>query len=197
MPTLSVEGVAAAAAVVVAAITYILTSRRTRALDRATLVRQYSTEFASDREVIQVFVDIDYERFRFDRAMASWLGEEPEITVVRMLDLFNSLGHSWSRGLIKLDDIHGTTLGYAILRAHHDPYIRKYIAYVDGHDFEHLGTGAAFEFFRLLAVQLDKKSSRIREKRRELQATGELAAAIDGVELARHKAANRQRASDP
>ena len=148
----------------VAAVTHIVTSRYARAMDRASLVRQYSAEFAHDREVIKLFVDIDHEEFRFDPAMASWLGEQPEITVVRMLDLFNSLGHSWSRGLIKLADIHGTTLGYAIVRTHNDPYIRKYIAHVDGHSFEHVGTDAAFEFFRRLAVQLDEKSSHIPER---------------------------------
>jgi hypothetical protein len=179
MPTVSIEGVAGAAAVAVALLTYVLTSRRSRALDRATLVRQYSTDFAQDPDVVRLFVDIDYERFRFDAAMASWLGHEPEIRVVRMLDLFNSLGHSWSRRLITLDDIHGTTLGYAILRAHNDPYISKYIAYVDEHDFEHLGTGAAFEYFRRLAVRLDEKSKRVREKRRHLSETGELGARID------------------
>lgn len=159
--TLSVLNVTVGAAVVVAAVMRIVTSRRARALDRATLMRTHSAAFATDREVVRLFVDVDHERFRFDRAMASWLGEQPEITVVRMLDLFNSLGRNWSRGLIKLDDIQGTTLGYAIVRAYNDPYIRKYIAYVDGHHSEHVGNDAAFEFLRRLAVQLDEKSSRM------------------------------------
>jgi hypothetical protein len=180
MPIISIEGVAASAAVLVAAVTYVLTSMRSRGLDRASMVRQYSSDFANDPDVVRIFVEIDYERFRFDQAMASWLGQAPEIHMVRMLDLFNSLGHSWSRHLVKLDDIHGTTLGYAILRAHHDPYVRKYLAYVDGHDFDHLGTGAAFEFFRRLAVQLDSKSKRARAKRRKLQRSGKVVAQIDG-----------------
>jgi hypothetical protein len=96
--------------------------------------------------------------------MALWLREQPEITVARMLDMFNSLGHDWSRGLIKLDDIQGTTLGYAIVRAYNDPYIRKYIAHVDGHDSEHVGTDAAFGFVRPLAMRLHEKSSRTAER---------------------------------
>ena len=159
MPNVSIESVTVSAAVVAAAATHFYTSRHARALDRATLVRTYSAEFATDREVIKLFADIDHERFQFDPEMALWLREQPEITVARMLDMFNSLGHDWSRGLIKLEDIRGTTLGYAIVRAYKDPHIRKYIAYLDGHDFEPVG--ATFAFFRRLAVQLDQRSPQI------------------------------------
>ncbi|MFI2709087.1 hypothetical protein ACH495_03000 [Micromonospora sp. NPDC018662] len=161
-----VHDLAASAAVVVAAGTYILTSRRSRALDRATLVRQYSNDFVHDSEALRLFIEIDYGRFRFDPATTAWLGGAPEIRLIRLLDLFNSLGHGWKRGLIGIDDIHGTTLGYAILRAHQDAYVRTYITYVDNHDINS-GTGAAFEFFRLLAVQLDRQARQTRNKRRQ------------------------------
>ena len=166
-----------AAAVVVAAGTYISTSGREKALHRAELVHTYSSEFSHDAELVDVFTDIDYERYEFTEDETTWLGQAPEKRLVRMLDLFNSLGHNWFRKIISLEDIHGTTLGYAILRAYNDPNVSSYLKFVDGHDADHLGTGAAFEYFRRLVVALDKRSVAMRAKKLEWLASRKLGGA--------------------
>lgn len=152
----SLEAVAASAAAVVAAVTYLHASFRQRAISRAALVYQFSTDLARDADVVNLFVEIDNDRFRFPGNEEVWLGAQPEIVMVRMLDLFNSVGHSWSRNIVKLDDIYGTTLGYAILRASRDPGVREYLEHVARHDHAHAGTGVPFKYFRDLAKALDR-----------------------------------------
>lgn len=157
MDTIHVADLVSAAAILVAVVTYLLTSRREKGLHRAELGHSYSSEFSHDHDLIDLFTDIDYERFRF-ATTDDWLGQSPEKVVVRMLDLFNSLGHNWFRKVVSLEDIYGTTLGYAILRAHNDDHVKAYLAYVDHHDADHFGTGDAFEYFRRLGVALEKRS---------------------------------------
>lgn len=71
-----------------------------------------------------------------------------------MLDLFNTVGHNWDRRVIKLGDVHGTTLGYAMLRAHESTEVRGYLNFVKRWDEDHLGTGVPFEFFQLMSNDL-------------------------------------------
>jgi len=167
MHDIHVADFVAAAAILVAVATYVLTARREKALHRAELVHAYSSEFSRDRELVDLFTDIDYERFEFEADQSRWLGQDPEKQLIRMLDLFNSIGHNWHRKIVSLDDIHGTTLGYAILRAFNDPNVNRYLEFVDQHDADHLGTGAAFEYFRLIAVDLEKKSVDMRRTKVE------------------------------
>jgi hypothetical protein len=162
---LNLEGIATAIGVIVALLTYVRTARREKAIRQAELVRGYTRDLSMDPALVDLFTDIDYERFRFVADEATWLGRRPEQDVVRMLDLFNSAGHNWRRDILSLDDIHGTTLGYAILRAHQDPQVQRYLAHVDHWDAEHLGTGVAFENFRALAVALDERSREARAAR--------------------------------
>jgi hypothetical protein len=77
-----------------------------------------------------------------------------------------------SSGILSLDDIHGTTLGDAILRASQDPEVQRYLAHVDHWDADHLGTGVAFENFRTLAVALDERSRAARAARAASTAAG-------------------------
>jgi hypothetical protein len=154
--------VSALLALVVALGTYVATRLRDSAIRRADLVRQFTADFYASDAVVALFVDIDYERFAFVEDKDKWLGHQPEITLVRMLDLFNSVGHNWHRHVIKLADVHGTTLGYAMLRASESPEVAKYLSFVKGWDSDHLGTGVPFEFFQLMANELATLSAATR-----------------------------------
>jgi hypothetical protein len=158
------QDVAAVGAIVVALVTYVATRIRDSAVHRADLVRQYTADFYASDAVVALFVEIDYERFRFVEDEETWLGREPEITLIRMLDLFNSVGHNWNRRVIKLADVHGTTLGYAMLRASESEEIGKYLSFVQGWDEAHLGTGVPFEFFQLMGRELAKVSAATRKR---------------------------------
>jgi hypothetical protein len=168
------QGTAAVAALVTGLITYIRTSQREKSIRRADLVRGYTVEFYSDEALVTLFTDLDYSRFRFTADEESWLGKKPEQTVVKLLDLFNSVGHNWHRKVLGLEDVHGTTLGYAILRAYNDDEMQKYLAHVDVWDVDHLGTGIAFEYFRRLALALDERSKKFRAARLRDQTRAQL-----------------------
>lgn len=166
----SVGGAATALALVVALFTYIASARREKSIRRAELVRGYTADFYSDGRVPDLFMEIDYDRFHFAVDDDEWLGRAGESTMVRMLDLFNSIGHNYNRGVIELADVHGTTLGYAILRAHDSSDVRRYLEYVKSWDSEHLGTGVPFQYFQELGNDLRQKSIRVRARNRAMPA---------------------------
>lgn len=157
------EALVAAVAIVVSVIIYARTTVRERAVRRAELVRTYSTDLSQDQSLMDLFTDIDYERFRFVASQETWLGKRPEQDLVRLLDLFNSIGHNWQQKVVRLDDIHGTTLGYAVLRAYEDEDVRGYLGHVATWDADHLGTGVPFEFFQRLARALSERSASFRD----------------------------------
>lgn len=159
---MDLQDVAALLALVIALGTYVSTRLRDSAIRRADLVRQFTADFYANDAVVSLFVDIDYDRFVFIEDEEEWLGHQPEITLVRMLDLFNSVGHNWHRHVIALADVHGTTLGYAMLRAVESPEVAKYLRFVKGWDSDHLGTGVPFEFFQLMANELGTVSAATR-----------------------------------
>jgi hypothetical protein len=161
----NLEATVAAIAILIGIATYIHTSIRERAYRRAEMVRAYSAELSSAPELVDLFTQIDYNRFRFVADEETWLGNAPEQNMVRLLDVYNSVGHNWQRKVIALADIHGTTLGYGILRAYQSQQVQSYLSYVDKWDYDHLGTGVAFDNFRQLAVALDKRSIKARAKR--------------------------------
>jgi len=163
---LSLENDLAIAALLVAVATYLGTSRRERAIRRAELIQTFTSEFYQSDEIYRLFADIDYDRFVFSEDRTNWLGAGPERAVVHMLDLFNSLGLNWCRGVISTTDVQGTTIGYAMLRAFESAEVRRYLQFVHGHDQDHLGTGVPFEFFQTLAADLEEASSRTRATNR-------------------------------
>jgi hypothetical protein len=169
-----VAGDIAGIAVIVGLMTYIHTSIRERAFRRADLVRTYSSELSSVPELVELFTQIDYNQFSFVKDQDTWLGKAPEQNLVRLFDVFNSVGHNWRRKVVTLGDIHGTTLGYGIIRAYRSDQVQAYLDYVDTWDADHLGTGVAFENFRRLAVALDKKSTKVRAKRARARANAVL-----------------------
>ncbi len=155
----ALEGGAAAVAVVIGVVTFIITTRRERLIRRAELVRQYTVDFHESPGVSQMFEDIEHRRLRFDAD--AWLGKEPELTAVRMLDLFNSLGHNWRHGVLKLEDIDGTTLGRAALITSRSDAIRAYLATLPGQDGatgDGAGIPAPFEYFGRLAAALEERA---------------------------------------
>ncbi|WP_324651668.1 hypothetical protein [Georgenia sp. H159] len=166
----SVGGAATALALLVALVTYVTTARREKSIRRAELVRAYTADFYSDERVVKLFMDLDYERFEFPKVNDQWLGTIGEATLVRMLDLFNSIGHNYARKVLTIEDIHGTTLGYAILRAHGSLEVRKYLEHVRAWDGENLGTGVPFQYFQQLGNDLLTRSRRARERNRAVPA---------------------------
>ena len=166
MPDLSLDNDLAIAALLVAVVTYLATSRRERAIRRAELIQTFTAEFYESEEIYRLFADLDYDRFVFTPDPTTWLGADPERAVVHMLDLFNSLGHHWRQGIISTADVQGTTVGYAMLRAFESPEMRRYLTFVHGHDQDHLGTGVPFEYFQALAAELRDASARTRASNR-------------------------------
>lgn len=175
----ALESLATATAVVLALVTFLFSSRRDKAIRRADLVRAYTSDFYADEKVVELFSDLDYDRFRFTPT-DQWLGTSAESTLVRMLDIFNSLGHNARRGVINVSDIHGTTIGYAVLRAYDSPDVTRYLEYVRQWDHEHLGTGVPFQFFQELAIDLRAVSARTRRRNRLLPAVLEPTDASSG-----------------
>ena len=148
----------------VGVVTYAVTQFREVSLGRAEMVRSYTCDFYGDPAIIDLFTDLDYDRFTFVDDQTTWLGQKPEQTLVHMLDIFNSVGHSCQRHIIRDTDIQGTTLGYAIVRAYGSSEVRKYLAHVQRWDQEHLGTGIPFQYFQELAVRLERRSAMTRQK---------------------------------
>ncbi len=166
MPGLDPQLVVAVAGLGAGLVTYVRTSNREKSVRQADLIREYTKDLSSDDRLVNLFTDIDYGRFVFVRDERTWLGQQPEKTLVRLLDLFNSIGHNWHRRVVSLEDVHGTTIAYGIVRAHNDPQVKAYLDYVNEWDADHLGTGAAFEHFRRLAQALDEMSEGARRANR-------------------------------
>jgi hypothetical protein len=183
----SVGGAATALALLVALVTYVGTARREKSIRRAELIRNYTADFYAGTEVPRLFMEIDYDRIRFSSTDATWIGGEGEATMVRMLDLFNSIGHNYSRGVVELSDIHGTTLGYAVLRAHDSVDVRRYLEHVKAWDVEHLGTGVPFQYFQELGNALRLRSARVRARNQSMPAV----IATDTIQRTRQAAPRR------
>lgn len=107
--------------------------------------------------MLNQFADIDNERLAVDLTVGGpWLGGDEEVQLVRLLDLFNSIGHNWRRSVLKLDDLRGTTLGYAILKTARYRPVKAYLRHVDASDASALVEGRAFNNFRHLASALEE-----------------------------------------
>jgi hypothetical protein len=123
---LSLANAPGIATVLVAALTYLGTSRRDPAIRRrADLVETFNSEFHRSEDIYGLFADIELDRSVFPEGRTSWLSADPERTVVHLLDLFNSLGLNWYRGVISIKDIQGTTMGCAMLRAFESAEMRE------------------------------------------------------------------------
>lgn len=186
--SISLDAVIAAVAVIIGLATYVRSTARDKAIRRAELVRAYTSEFYQGSNVVDLFVSIDYNEFQFVNDTTTWLSKQPERTVVQMLDLFNSMGHNCDRGVLQVEDVHGTTLGYAAVRAYHCPGIQEYLQYVKQWDADHLGTGVPFLHFQTLAIALDERSAALRELNQNVPAVlHRPGAVVSRIGLFRHK----------
>ena len=156
------QAIAAALAVFVALVTFVLTRRRDNRLRRAELVQKYSAALSDSEVLFRQFCEIDNDHFAFENdeewigKHPDWLDGEPERSLIRLLDLFNSVGHNVEHGVLKTKDLYGTTLWYAIVRALNDPGVRNYLQWVDQWDADHRGTGQAFLYFRRLRDDVER-----------------------------------------
>ena len=140
----------------VAALTYLGTSRRDPAIRRrADLVETFNSEFHRSEDIYGLFADIELDRSVFPEGRTSWLSADPERTVVHLLDLFNSLGLELvSRSHLDQGHQSASTMAAPCCEPSSRPRAARYLEFVHRHDQEHLGTGVPFEFFQILTGRL-------------------------------------------
>jgi hypothetical protein len=137
--------------VVVAVVTYLHSRSRERRLRRAELVRAYTGDFYGDPEVTAVFLAVDHGRYRLTDAD---LGTAAELALIHLLDILNIVGHNWKRGVLRLEDIVPTTIGYDAVRVYEDSAVQWYLKKVAGWDVERYCAGTGFAYFQALAKAL-------------------------------------------
>jgi hypothetical protein len=128
-----------------------LTRTAERRRRRAELIRSYTNDFHLSRDVVELFMDIDHERFNYD---STFLGSDRELALIHLLDNFNALGHSWRRHVISLNDLLPTTLAYAALRTWENPSVRRYLSQIQIWDENRYWPGLGFRYFEDLAVEI-------------------------------------------
>lgn len=144
-------------AVVVAVATYVSTRRRDNKIKRAEMVQKFADQLANNDVLFGQFCLIDSNQFKFEDSdqwileHADWLHSDDERSLLRLLDHFNSVAHNIERNVLRVQDLRGTTLWYAMQRAFYDPGIQAYLSWVDRFDENNGGTGDAFRYFRSLA----------------------------------------------
>ena len=119
------------------------------------MVKSYTDSFHSSEKLATLFLKIDYDKFEFSDAL---LGSPEELDLIHLLDLLNNLALHYRKRVLRWNDIAGTTLGYAVVRAYGDAGVQAYLVRIDEWDQDHSGTGAAFQFFRELGNGLGRQS---------------------------------------
>lgn len=97
-----------------------------RTMQKASFIRNYTMLFY-EPDVASMFFAIDYGRLVLDKSL---LGTDFEMRLVKLLDIFNSVGFNYAKGIIELNDIDETTLGYAIVRTYSNSEVQKYLKHV-------------------------------------------------------------------
>lgn len=118
---------------------------------RAELIRNYTNDFYLSTHITTTFMDIDHGRFVYSD---EFLGTEDELALIHLLDYFNNVGHNVRRGVVTLDDLVPTTVGYAALRTWEDPEVRKYLGQITVWDEDRYVPGSAYRYFEELAVDI-------------------------------------------
>lgn len=155
--TVSVDAVFTLLALIGAFIGFFVNQRKQLALRRAELMRHYEDKFGT-LEMQETFQNIDYDRLDpvLDKE-GTWIGERGELELVRLLDLFNTVGHNWSANTLKLEDVSETALGYGIARTYRSDAVQAYLANVDATDEIHAyGLNQAWRHFRALGAALTR-----------------------------------------
>lgn len=161
--TVGIEGIAALITLLGALLGFWLSQRRLLALRRADLVMHAEERLSNDESAWTMFLDIDYDRLHpsFDHD-GGWLGAEGEGALIRLLDQFNSISRHWHSGALRLADIQGTTLAYAIRRTARNMTVKRYLQDVDASDdLAEMEVNSAWPYFRLLAEELDRTAKQV------------------------------------
>jgi len=110
---MSAQILVAAVAVIVSVGAFGSTRRRDVVVRRAELLRAYTNDFYADAAMSALFLDLEYGRTSYELVRKT----SHETSLVRLLDLLNSVGHSARVGIIRRRDLLDTTLGYACVVA--------------------------------------------------------------------------------
>ena len=100
---------------------------------------------------------VDHGHYAFS---AGDLDTDAELSLIRLLDFFNMVGHNWKQGVLMLADIIPTTIGYAAVRVHRDAAVQSYLAQIAAWDEERYRPGTGFGYFRQLATELESACTR-------------------------------------
>lgn len=150
------EIVLGATALVVSIATYLHTRRQERRLRQADLLRAYTNDFYRDPAIAKVFLEIDNETYALSR---DGYGTDAEMALVRLLDFLNMVGYHWKQGVLSLDDIRPTTVGYAAMRVHRNDAVQDYITFITQPERPQPSTG--FVYFDALATRLGTPAHRL------------------------------------
>jgi hypothetical protein len=155
---LLLENIIIGASVVVSVMIYRHTREEDRKLQKAAYVRDYTLAFFQHPELEETFFDIDHDKFTYSDDI---IGKEKERRLLRLLDFFNSLGYSWDQGVIDVEDIDKTTLGYAVWRVHRDEQVGAFLKHIVEHDVKDLRIAEdadnplAFQYFTKVGKKLN------------------------------------------
>lgn len=100
-------------------------SRKTTTQDRAALVASFLREFASDKEMSQIFYAIEYSKFRYD---AKFHESTQERQLDKLLVHFSNLALAWQAGLLEDTDIQPVQYFARVLFRNEE--VRKYLDFV-------------------------------------------------------------------
>ena len=156
------EAIFTGIAVVVSILIYGLGRRNERRLRQADLLRAYTNDFYQDPSVTAIFMAVDYERYLLTEEDYD---TEAELSLIRLLDFLNIVGHNWKRGVLDLTDIVPTTVGYAAVRVHRDPIVKKYLARTKRWDDELYNPDTGFRYFEQLAEALEETCAKGRQRK--------------------------------
>jgi hypothetical protein len=134
---------AQALAVIVSILTYVGVHRRERRLKRAELVQTWTRALIDHPALMDTFLRIDHQRFKLSE-MADC--SPIERNFISLMDLLNSICYHRAAGVIKRNDLKGTSLSYAIARTYANSEVQAWLKLVGDHDAS-LGLDKQFGFY--------------------------------------------------
>lgn len=155
--TWTIEAWAAVAAVALTLSLFLITRRNERDIRRAELVRALTQDFYQHENLRALFAEIDQGTFG---GVGDPPGNPTEQSLVHLLDYLNTVGHSYVRGALRIEDLAGTTIGYMSFKVWQDDHVQSYLDQVRATDAEAEYAGAGFQHFYSLAAALDAWSRR-------------------------------------
>lgn len=104
----------------------VIQSRKSNAQVRAKLVAECLQRFCDDRDMQDVFYDIEYAHFMYEEV--DFHGTELERKVDKLLLHFSSVALAWRAGLLRVGDL--KPLQYIVRRILRDDGIQSYLQFV-------------------------------------------------------------------